>query len=743
MLHIWVVPALSFAWGLLCIYGVVALADSFRHRVRVSPVVFLFLGLFWVSLSGQIHQWDQLKVPVSGQSLTVEIQGLIKSSDERHQIIVREIKDNKQYLLNLYSAHAVPWQAGDVLSVVANLKPPHGTVNTAGFDRERWLFRRQIVATGTIKSWQLKRTSTINPIHHISRWRAQVISNWQESISKPKVRALLMALSVGDKSQFGREDFKRFQDTGTAHLVAISGLHIGMMAAVGYGLGWLLFAFWPTERLPRPKIQALSAWIMAAAYAVLAGLAVPTLRALLMLSVYLLFQFIKRQAYAWDVWCLSLFVLVLLDPLGVLDLGLFLSFGAVAILIFAFQGRGHAAEQRHGSKVGKGLTWLKAQWVLLLGLMPLQLMMLGRVNWVAPLVNFLAIPLMTFMVVPLLFVVMLWQLIVGTPPDFLITVLVGLCDGFYLMLGWFESLPHVSMEVVALLWWQWLLLVLVLFIVLLPRAIPQRFWVLMLLIPLMFKNDNPIPSGYFNVQFFDVGQGLAVAIHTQNHHMLYDVAAAYDSGFNWAEAVIVPGLKQQGIKQLDAVVVSHQDNDHAGGLPFLINEIPTAKIYGTLAGQTPCIKGVQWQWDGVTFEVLSPYNLKPYLKNNSSCVLKVHAATGSLLLTGDIESAVEYRLSQQDEHLKSDVMLMPHHGSKTSSTDEFIAKVGAQWVVNSSGQYNPFHHPAAAVMARYEVPVFDTQSSGQITATNFPRWQFDSLRESNPKVWRRSAGLDD
>lgn len=733
VMHIWWLPDLSWVGWLLAFYAFLGLLLLLKTKALLNPFLFMFLGLLLVGVTSYFHQTRQLKVPQSDQRIEIQIVGLVKSQGERHQIVGRELSGSRKFLLNHYTKQPVPWQPGETLSVVANLKPPHGTANPIGFDRERWLFRQQIAATGTIKSWETSDTNTVNPMHHINRWRLRVADHWKASIDNSAVSALLVALSVGDKSQFDRDDFKRFQNTGTAHLVAISGLHIGMMAAMGYGLGWLLFALWPQERIARPQVQIICGWLLAAAYALLAGLAVPTIRALLMLTVYLYFQLIKRKAYAWDVWSLSLFLVVLFDPLGVLDFGLFLSFGAVAVLILVFQGQ----NSRHDENKLKWRQWIKAQWVLLLGLMPMQLLMLGRVTWVAPMVNFVAIPLMTVAIVPLLFIVMLWQLCVGTPPALIMTALVGLCEFFYWLLDAFESLPFLSMDVPALSGWQWVCLVALLFLMLLPRVLPQRIWALFLLFPVVLNTKESIPEGYFTAQFFDVGQGLSVAIHTQNHHMLYDLGAAYDSGFNWAEAVILPTLKSQGIKHLDKVLVSHQDNDHAGGLPYVLGSFPVTELYGTAEGQIPCIKGVQWHWDGVTFEVLSPYNLTPYLKNNSSCVLKVYSDQGSLLLTGDIESAVEFRLLSQSGDLQSDVMLIPHHGSKTSSTTDFIKAVSPQWAVNSSGKFNPFNHPAEAVIGRYEVPVFDTQHLGAITVTNYPEWQFSSFRKSNPKVWRK------
>ncbi len=686
------------------------------------------LGLVWVLWAVDKQQANQLSEAVKDQTISVVVNGLVKSTAERHQIVANDTKSNHKYLLNLYSEQPVPWQSGDVLTVKANLKPPHGTLNDTGFDRERWLFRQGISAVGTIKSWQAEQSTSKHPMHAIHRWRAEVADQWQTLIADPEVRALLLALSVGDKSQFDRDDFKRFQDTGTAHLIAISGLHIGMMASLGYGLGWLLFALWPQQQLPRPQLQVICAWVLALFYALLAGLALPTLRALLMLSVYLLFKLIKRQAYAWDVWSLSLFLMLLFDPLGVLDWGLFMSFGAVAVLILTFQGVKHDS---------RWWLWIKAQWVLLLGLLPLQWLILGRITWAAPLVNFVAIPLMTILVVPLLFLVMLGQWLFGMVPDFLLSCLTLLCQGFYAFLDVFQAFPVLSLDVPKLNTWQWALLLLALLVMLLPKVVPQRAWALLLLTPLFLDWQTRLPEGHFKIQLFDVGQGLAIHVQTQRHHLLYDVGAAYDSGFNWADAVVVPGLMAQGVRQLDAVVISHQDNDHAGGLPYLMRQMDIDNVYGSSNDQTLCVKGLQWQWDGVTFEVLSPYNFTPYLRNNSSCVLKIHSTFGSILLTGDIESAVEYRLVSQNQELHSDVLLMPHHGSKTSSTENFIQAVSPQWVINSSGKHNPFKHPSPAVMSRYDVPVLDTQDLGQINLSTYPEWHHTSIRKTSPKLWRR------
>ncbi|MCB1582078.1 MAG: DNA internalization-related competence protein ComEC/Rec2 [Xanthomonadales bacterium] len=728
-------PAISIALLLLCstlLVTLVLLSRIYRH---ISFVAVFLAGFLYALLACQHQIQSQLNQP---QSLTYEgmVASLPKFSTQKVSFISKDLNNNKSYLLNWYTNnnHTTPdFKPGQIYQLEVNLKPPSGTVNGVGFDREKWLFRNRIDAVGTIKSFELMQNSSHHLIH---QWRQYFSTQIEHHFSTNSTLALIKALSIGDKSHFEHEDFQRFQQTGTAHLIAISGLHIGMVALIGWLLGNLCFWLWPQQKLSKITLQVICGLIMAFLYAGLAGFAISTQRALIMLLVYAYFKLTKRNSYAWDVWSFSLLAVLLLDPLNVLDTGFWLSFCAVAVLIVCFQG---IKQQRH-----KLVRFFTIQWRLLIGMLPLTLLTFSQINLLTPLVNMVMIPLMTFVLVPLVLLMMVSLTFLSFIPNWLIDLLDYCCQWFLVTLDWLAVHAVVPVNFVIENIWQALLFFSGIVILMLPKAIPQKFWGILPIFLATLNHKASIPDGHFRVSFFDVGQGLAVHVTTANHNLLYDVGAAYDSGFNMADAVLLPYFKQNNIHALDTLILSHQDNDHSGAAEFLLSQLKIASILGTEEKHQPCITGVKWQWDQVNFTIISPYNLQPYLKNNSSCVLKIENADGfAVLLTGDIESPVEYRLAQLPENLiQSEVLLIPHHGSKTSSTESFIKVVNPKIAINSSGQYNPFNHPAKEVLEAYQhfdIPVFDTQSGGMITLSSQSGSAISQLRQTAPKIWRKKS----
>ncbi len=724
---------------LLWVIALIILACSIL-RIRYSnltSMLFFLSGMLYSLTVCQIQSQSELTF-VQQDHFQGRIESLPKHSATKVSFISTHPGTQQKFLLNWYknnNTSSPDFMAGGLYQFEVKLKPPHGMVNGVGFDREKWLFRNRIDGIGTIQSMQLIEPPKLLSMHALNLWRAQTSDFIDSAFTNPRVNGLIHALSIGDKSHFEHQDFQLFQNTGTAHLIAISGLHIGMVAALGWIIGGLLFKLFPQQRIPRPLIQLAFSLVLATIYAALAGFAVSTLRALIMLVVLSIFKVLRRPGFAWDVWSVSLMVVLLLDPLNVLDAGFWLSFTAVAVLILTFSGV---------SNTNNSFTdFFVMQWRLLLGMLPLSLLVFAKINLFAPLINLVMIPLMTFLIVPLIMLMLFVSMAFNSAPDLLIDLLSASCQFFIDTLSWFELHTASPINLKATTTWQTILLITGTCIMILPKAIPQRFWGLVLVLMAVTPIKSTSTKGHFKAYFLDVGQGLSVVIRTENHTFIYDVGAAYDSGFNMADAHIIPFLKHHNINHLDGLMLSHQDNDHAGAAKFLSQKMPIKETWGTHADHKPCIAGTQWQWDGIQFNIISPYNLTPYLKNNSSCVLKISNKEHSLLLTGDIESPVEYRLSQFDSaFIQSDVLLVPHHGSNTSSTDIFINAVKPQLAINSSGKYNPFGHPTQAVRQAYDqqhIPFIDTQNSGMITLHTYPQLHFQLLRSEAPKIWRKKS----
>jgi len=713
----------------------------------------------------------------------------------------------RRYLLTWYEPEHVP-QPGERWTLKVKLKPVRGYANPGGFDYPRWLFRHRFVATGWVQGAHGRSPASLWDMSaRIHRLRAALRHWLQESLDPGSARALLMALSIGDRSELSPGDFAIFRATGTAHLIAISGLHIGLVAVLGAMLGWLVFWFWPQQRVPRPVVQAVLGWLFALAYAALAGFSVATVRALVAVSVLAVALVTRRRLSPWDVWAVAVLLVLLLDPLAVLDSGFWLSFAAVAALIAAFsRQKGPLSpessqikpDQRTATAVekGSGHKWarafgqlLVAQVAILLGLMPLSVALFHQIHWLAPVVNFVLIPVVSVTLVPLTGVALLVHAFAGGSAwdEWLLQQAHALARLLLQVLEPLSHWPAASSAVPGVPAWWFALWLMALAAWFFGRKKPGRWLGLAAMLGLLVfallpsaqrpgfghthfaahgaksrlsginQATDPVtntPSSAFQVSVLDVGQGLSVLVETASHRLLYDTGAAFDSGFNLADAVLLPYFRHQGINSLDAVILSHRDNDHAGAAGQLLARLPVAAVYATFPtpahwSARPCTHALRWEWDGVRFEVLSPYNLVPYLGNNSSCVLRIGNALGHVLLTGDVETAVEYRLVQAHRggqaDIASEVLLVPHHGSSSSSSRAFVDAVSPQLAINASGYFNAFGHPKAEVKNRYlrrGIPWLDTQTSGLITV-HFTQSgiSYDRFRRQRPeRIWRMESG---
>lgn len=519
---------------------------------------------------------------------------------------------------------------------------------------------------------------------------------------------------MGDDSRIAADDWQLFLSTGTSHLMSISGLHITMLsgfmfACVGY--------FWRRTpalvlRLPARKAAVLAGMLTALAYALVAGFAVPTQRTLYMLTIFGLALWTGRQLVLFQVLSLALFIVVLLDPWAVISAGFWLSFGAVAILSFALGGR-----------IGK-TQWLKAslqsQWAVTIGMVPLLLVMFNQFSIVSPVANAIAIPLISLVVTPLALLGSFLHL------DFVLQFSYAVLDICMSLLGWLNRLPDVVWQQYAPPLWTLIPGLIGILWLLLPRGAPVRWLGYFGLLPMLLV--TPVRPGFaeMKVSVLDVGQGLSVVVQTATHTLLYDAGGKYSEQADAGSRIILPYLRGEGIRKLDGFVVSHDDSDHSGGMSSVLAQMPVSWLVSSLpessfnavkqhtikARNTKCMAGQKWQWDGVEFEMLYP-ELESYedisLKDNDrSCVLKITSVSGSLLLTGDIEKQAELALiakQQDNQHsamLKSSVLIAPHHGSKTSSSEEFIAAVSPDWVIFTAGYLNRFRHPLPEVVSRYE-----------------------------------------
>lgn len=658
----------------------------------------LLAGAAWALVAH--HLALQARLPAELDQQTVVIQGRIAGLPEptatgwRFQLAEAHSVETGA-ALPFIRAH---WYAGEPVmqgehwQFEARLRRPRGMSNPGAFDYEAWLYAQGVGALASIRGG--KRLE-VPPTYDFDVLRGYVRTRIVLALGEGAQTERLLALVVGDRSVLSRGDWQVLQATGTSHLMVISGLHVGLLAAAVFGLITLAGRA-GLVRLPFPRLwlAAPLAILAAAIYAGLAGFAVPTQRALMMVALVLLARLLYRQPGPWFFWLMALCLVVMLDPAAPLLAGFWLSFMAVGALILGMAGR--------LSQNGVWWRWGRAQWVIFIGLWPWLLLWGMPGSLLAPLVNVVAIPWVSLLVVPAALAGTLVELTLGIP--WLLWLAAEALNALFVALEWAASW-HVPRLLAFPGWLNWLLGLAGVLALISPLA--RLLWLPALAcLPVLLAAPQPRPAeGQLWVTVFDVGQGLSVLVQTREHALLYDAGARLSSGFDLGEAVVHPALVALGVPRLDVLLVSHADNDHAGGARAIVERMPVGRV---IAGQwedqdpglqaTACQPGDTWHWNGVAFEIL--YSAPPPAPaNERSCVLRVSAEHGGVLLTGDIGIRGEYQMLDRD--LAASLLLAPHHGSRSSSSYAFIRAVQPDWVVFSAGHANRFNHPHPKVVSRY------------------------------------------
>ncbi len=628
---------------------------------------------------------------------------------------------------------------GERWCFTARLKRPHGGANPHGFDYEAWLLERGIRATGTIRARHV--VARIDdfvwrPGYLIERLRDRVRERFLRELPDAPYAGVLIALAIGDQRSIPAAQWQVFNRTGVTHLVSISGLHVTMVAALcGLLAGWL----WRRSerlmlRLPAQKAAVLAAWLAALAYALLAGFEVPAQRTLYMLSVVALSLWSGRNLGASRTLLLALLTVLLMDPWAVLATGFWLSFGAVAVLFFAGSARlGETGSERRWHAVLK--QWGVTQWAVTIGSVPLLLLFFQQFSLVSPLANAVAVPVVSFVITPLALVYALlpWAPLLHLD-HWLLSQLMTLLEWLAGWPMWQQPAPPLWATLLAVLGVGWLLL---------PRGFPARWTGFFLLLPaLLLPPPRPV-AGEAWVDVLDVGQGLAVLVRTAEHSLLYDTGPLYSAEANAGQRVVVPFLRAVGVRRLDALVVSHRDKDHAGGLGAVQAHGPIGRTLSSLPELNGdlCAAGQTWEWDGVRFAILHPDAVdhvgKTKKPNSLSCVLRVGNGDASMLLTADIEAADERALIERSPRdLRSDVLVVPHHGGRGSSTAPFIAAVAPRDAVFSAGYRNGFGHPRHDVLERYSAARhWRTDRDGALRVVLGKGVEISAWRATHPRYW--------
>lgn len=622
-------------------------------------------------------------------------------------------------LLSCYN-NCPDFKAGQHWQLNAKLQKPQNLANPGGFDYVTWLHARHISWTGYVQRGAVHQIAQSNasryPLLKLRQNMAATLSRIDTDI---KTLGILQALTLGITTHIDKDTWDLFRHTGTTHLMVISGAHIGLVVGLTYGLmKWLWCRFgWLCLRLPAPKFASVMACLMGAIYALLAGFGAPAQRALVVCFFMLIRNFCSQRFGVWQAWRYALLSVLLFEPHSVMMPGFYLSFIAVAILILINQ---------RFTFTGFHKTLLM-QFACLVGLMPLSLFWFsyGAVNGFVA--NILAIPWVSFIIVPLgLFTTLFGQWLVL---PWSITILTHSINYLLYYLTWIDSYAFVNVTVSFTQFLSPLAMMVALSIyVLLPlnRLFPA---VAVIAIASMFPSYVKVRPGDARIDILDVGQGLAVVVNTANHTLIYDTGVKFYQGGDMGKLAIIPFLKTLHVTHLDKVVISHPDLDHRGGLAsleekFKIDELVVDDPVFYKRGSS-CHNYPSWTWDGISFRFFSLAGSDLTNKNNSSCVLQISNPAGkAVLLSGDIEKAAEHFLvNAYSEALASSVLVVPHHGSKTSSTQSFVEHVAPQYAIASYGFDNRYHFPHQQAMRVYQqhtIPIYNTVDCGMVSVQLTP-----------------------
>lgn len=713
---------MAFLGGVLLVQQLAAL-PSLWWSVLLAPLLWLALrrplwfvavffvaGVVWASFRAGLILQENLPRELEGQDLVVE--GRVADIPRRTEFgqrfeldVLRAERDGvivsiPRHLLLNSRGGGFQARAGESWRLQVRLQRPHGYQNPGGFDYEAHLFRERIRAKGYVRDEMTAQRLDREPSwYDINSWRQALGERIRAQLGDNPYAGVIVALANGDGRGLAPEQWQVLRRTGTLHLVAISGLHISLIAGVVFFLARRLWSLPGTTvlRLPAPQFAAVCALLAAGFYAALAGFVIPTQRALIMLTVAMSGILLRRRFMPSQLLAIAGLAVLIYDPLAVMSAGFWLSFAAVTVILLVM----------HGDRRRLPLAWRWGyiQWAIALGMLPLMLAMFQQISLVAPVANMLAVPVFDLAAVPL---TLLGMLLLGWAPaaaGFLFQLAAELLHWLWQALVWLAELSLSQWSQPTPTGWALLCGIIGVVLLLAPRGWPARWTGAVWLLPLFLVRPAGPAAGEMWFTLLDVGQGLAAVVRTQGHALLFDAGPRFGD-FDTGAAVVEPYLRAAGVRRLDVFLVSHRDTDHRGGAESVLRTLPVEKLLSSvpeiLSTAGPCHAGQSWNWDGVDFTMLGPTSETTGRKNDASCVLQVRSRYGSLLLPADIEVKAEKNLVEKwGGVLHSEILVAPHHGSKTSSSSAFIEAVAPRYVLFPVGYRNRYRHPHPAVVQRY------------------------------------------
>lgn len=731
------------------------------YRITAQLLIAFLLGLGWCLW--QLVPLVKFNLPTEWIAKSLTVTGTIvslpeiRSSQTRFEFLIDDVKPPYQIthpIRVILSDHVratqtlLPFQVGERWQLTVRLRQPRSFWNPGSFDYQAWLLQQRIQATGTIvrptaesalSTAQMLKPQRLEPqmikrstmdwpqrmVIAIHRFRAQIAQEVSDRLSGSSITGLLNALVTGVRYEISEAQWKVMRATGTNHLFAIAGLHIGFIAGMVYRLINRLWRHLGSLPLYLPAQQAAQcvAVLAAAIYSLLSGFALPTQRAVIMFAGFIGVTLRRRILAPWRTWCLALLIILWIDPLVVLTESFWLSFVAVAIIFYGTGGRLPFGGQTRLQRLWQ--HWGRTQWVISIGLLPLSLLFFQQIALAGFIANLIAIPWTGFLVLPVSLLGALLGL--GWPAGGSALLVLGekLLFLLWQLLSYIASFP--GLQGYTAIGNSWILLTtsVATALYLAPRGFPGRYYLgsLWLLPLLLWKPAVPAEREIW-VTLLDVGQGLAAVVQTQKHTLIYDTGPRFGPHFDTGHAVILPFIRAKGLHHIDTLLVSHVDNDHSGGAQSLLSQLPIKQVLASQPEKlksplsTACYRGQQWVWEGVQFEILHPDPGQPLKGNDNSCVLRISNGVHSVLLPGDIHKRGERVLLATGLDLSASLLIAPHHGSKTSSSEIFIQAIKPRYVLFPVGYRNRFNFPHPLVLSRYYqqgAHAYSTAEEGAIT----------------------------
>jgi competence protein ComEC len=697
-----------------------------RYRV----IALFTLGLLWAMWRADMILAQKLPKALEGQDIKITgtITNLPKEKHYRRNVSAwqfdfaplpfKEWQNPGKLRLKLFGNPPQSLRPGQQWQFTVRLKRVHELLNPGVFDYSKYLFQQRILTKGTVRTKGEQRLLSEPSLFNSDNLRYRLAQSIRAELGDKASMGIIIALAVGERQWLTSKQTKILQQTGTAHLIAISGLHIGFIAMLAF---WIARKLWSyagkaTLWLPAPYFAAFVSFLAAFLYALLAGFSISTQRALIMVAVALSGIVFSRKVAPSHILAYALLLVLLWDPLSVLSAGFWLSFGAVAIIAYALSCR---REQGISSLAKWGIGTWRTQIAVVLGMFPISLYIFGYIPLTSILANSIAIPWVSFVVVPLTLLGTAIILYLPALSGELLQIAAYTLDALNSSLEWLAHIDWAIWQQHTPPLWSVLTAMIGVAILLLPRGFPARWLGIIWILPIFFT-PPPYPNrGEVWFTLLDIGQGLAAVIRTENYVLLYDTGTAFNG-----RTVLLPFFRAKGIQQIDRLLISHDDSDHSGGAQsvlenFRVDEILTSAPEKFKENNARlCQAGQYWYWDDVHFQILHPPRNYQAKDNDRSCVLKITTIGGTILLSGDIEKRTEYHLVKQYPiDLKADILIVPHHGSKTSSTINFIKAVQPIIALFSAGYRNHFGYPKKEIVQRYRhnnIKVWNTAQTGAI-----------------------------